>query len=85
MRLNEPKAIELRCINICGGNACFNDNQLKCIRDIVINKACAVKTILGIAKNNPPANETIEMVEMACKDIDELLLWFKVIGFKRYP
>lgn len=72
-----------RCHRICGtGSAlCFRNNkkQISCISDMVINKICALKTIVDMANEDKQCEKIDEYLDMASENVNELINWIRYL------
>ncbi len=71
---------EKRCRQMCESNdECFiwNDRQIACISDMVINKMWAVREIIRMARDESRCSQMDEFLNMASENVDELIDWVK--------
>jgi EAL domain-containing protein (putative c-di-GMP-specific phosphodiesterase class I) len=72
-----------RCHRICGNGSalCFRNNkkQISCISDMVINKICALKTIVDMANEDKQCEKIDEYLGMASENVNELINWIRYL------
>lgn len=70
-----------RCQQICGDGSdlCFNNEQVDCISDMIINKVYALSAIIDRAREDNQCEQIAEFLDMASENVDELINWVKYL------